>query len=240
MFQIREQIREESLAFIESLFQSVEDNKNEIYNNYSNRLNTLHKAIFPIYILNHYKDYSFISDYYQILMSNIIESQSLMGLGFYNSGMNILRSAIESSFKLLYYETHPVENILHNEGQHSLTITEYREFMYNHPLVRQLRTIERDKVEAIWKDLCSYVHNDIKAIKTISVLTDIKSVYTFSEREFQTVIEKYKNSVKIIVTIFLVLNNEWTKNIEKTYYDFIIDIYSPEEIRSIKEVLKIY
>lgn len=240
MSRINTKIKEENSGFLDAIFSSIEENKENIYQEFFNRTGTLHKVIFPIYIFNHYKNFEFQSNYYSVLISNVIESQTLLTLGFYNSGMNILRSVLESAFKLFYYETHPVENILHIEDSHALTITEYREFIYLHPVIKKLHAIEKEQVESIWKDLCAYVHNDIKKVKAVTVLTDIKSIYSLGEHEYQSIIGRYKKIVKIIVTLFLVLNNEWTKEMEKDYYDLILRVYSPGEIANLKEVLTIY
>lgn len=235
----KNRLKEEAEAFLNAIYEQIDENEQSIIGDVNKRNYTLHNTIIPIYIFNNYKKVVFKSPYYDIILSNIIEAEGLLVLGFYNSAMNLLRSSLESVFKLFYYELHPVELILHKENNHLLTITDYREFIYIHPQVKKLDSINKESVEVLWKNLCAFVHNDIKVLKNISVLTDIKSMAKFKEKDFQNLISNLKSIVKVVLTLFLVLDNSWTQGMDNSCYKFIVNIFEPNEFKTLKEVVGI-
>lgn len=233
-------IKEEKNAFVEELFERISIKQNVLDGEESLKASTLHKVILPVYVMKHYCKSQFLSNYFDIIITNIIESEALLILGFYNGGMSLLRSALESSFKFLYYELHPTENILHNQSKHLLTGKDYREFMYIHPELTKIDVMKRDRVEKIWSDLCKFIHCDIKEVKTMTVLSEISSVLKNEEREFQKLIKKINEVIRIIIVIFFTVKVDWAKEMDKQYYDFVLNIFNASERSNLKDTLYIY
>ncbi|AFM02250.1 hypothetical protein Desde_3987 [Desulfitobacterium dehalogenans ATCC 51507] len=230
---------EEKNAFINELYSSIPTKENIIEGELNQKARRLHEVLFPIYIMKHYNGNIFESEYFDMIISNLVEAESALILGLTNAGISSLRGALESSFKFLYYEYHPVENRLHNEGKHSLSSLDYREFFYNFPGLSNISFSSRSIVEGLWSYLCRYVHCDFRVLKEISLVSDISSVLLYEEKDFKQVLDVIKLIVKLIVSIFFCVDSFWIQNVEKAYFDATLEAFSTAERQEILQELRV-
>lgn len=149
-----DKIKDEKNAFVQELYDTVLTRNALIDGDYSSQAVRLHKLYLALYIMNHFNQKEFQSQYYEYLMSCLIESESLFFIGLKNSAMMVLRSALELSFKFLYFEYHPIELKRNEIGEFDLHAIEYREFLYAFPSFSEQQVIRRDFVERLWRELC--------------------------------------------------------------------------------------
>lgn len=230
-------VTDEKNAFIEELFSNITHRERVIEGDLHTRARILHETFLPVYIMKHYSAGDFKSSYYNVVLTNLIESEALLILGFKNAGISSLRSAFESTCKFLYYEYHPIECKLHEEGSHTLSSVDYREFLYLFPELKDISFLARDKLEAIWSELCKYVHSDLRVVKTVSLVSDMSTFLALKEVEFQQFITLIRYTIKFILTIFFAIDPMWAKDIEKAYYDAILEAFTVEECAEIKSHL---
>lgn len=232
-------IKGEKDCFIEELYKMIL-NKDELINGeLDNKATQLHKFYLAIYIMNHYNKNQHNSQYLNYLMTSIIESESLFVMGFTNAGMMALRSALESSFKFLYYEYHPIELQLNEIGEFDIKGIDYRSFMYSIPCFKKLNFIMKDEIERVWNELCKYVHYDISVIKDISVISDIKPIFN-DEGSFNNIKRNVKEVLRIIIIIMFIVSPKWLEEVEKSYFDYVFEVlFKGEEVTNMKISLKI-
>ena len=233
-------IKDERDAFVEEFYKNLIKKESIVSGELEVKSRSLHKTMLPLYIMKHYSRKSFSSSYFDIIMTSIIEAEMLLILGFKNSGMGSLRSAMESSFKFLYYEFHPIENVLHNSSEFDLSGLSYREFFYSFPNLNDISFNSRDKVERIWSYLCKYVHSDISSVQTITYVSEVSSVLNLEEKEYNKVLNIIKEQIKIIISIFFAIDSQWVKEVEKAYFDAIFEIYTTGERSEVKEKLRVF
>lgn len=234
-----DKIKDEKNCFIEELYKMILNKDELIDGEIDNKATQLHKFYLVIYIMNYYNKNQHNSQYFNYLMTSIIESESLFVLGFTNAGMMSLRSALESSFKFLYYEYHQIELQLNEMGEFDIKGIDYRNFMYLIPSFRKLNFIMKDEVERIWNELCKYVHYDISVINDISVISDIKPVLKEQE-SFIKIKKLIKEVFRIIVIIMFIVDPKWLEGIEKSYFDYIFEVlFKDNETTDMKISLKI-
>ncbi len=232
-------IKDEKDAFVNELFDMIPKREELISGEASAIATQIHKLYLAIYIMNHFKSQKLKTDYYEYLLTSVIESESLVLCGFINAAVMQLRSAVEMAFKMNYYENHPVECDLHMQGKHELKGIEYREFLYIHPKFTRLSNIKRDNIELLWSDLCKYSHFDISVINEVGVIQDMKSVFTSSE-EKKSYEKKLKSCCRLIVLILFLIDSSWLKGVEKSYFDYVFEIlYTSVEARELKIALGI-
>ncbi|OOM11009.1 hypothetical protein [Clostridium saccharobutylicum] len=216
-------IKEEKDCFIEELYKMILKKEDMINGDEDNKATQLHKFYLTTYVMNHYNKKEHNSQYFNYLMTSIIESESLFVLGFTNAGMMSLRSALESSFKFLYYEYHPIELQLNEIGEFDIKGIDYRNFMYSIPCFQKLSFIKRDEIERIWSELCKYAHYDISVINDISVISDIKPVFK-DEDSFRKIKKNIKEVFRVIIIIMFMVNSKWLECVEKSYFDYIFEV----------------
>ncbi|MGE6577405.1 hypothetical protein ACQKFM_21135 [Paenibacillus xylanexedens] len=232
-------INSEKNAFINELFSSLPAKQDIIDGPLSHNAKRLHESVISLLIMKHYCKRDFLSNYFEAVMTNIIEAECLMLLGFRNSSYSLLRGAVEASFKLLYFEYHPIESRLHSEDKFDLTGKEYRNFFYIFPGLCDMEYLSRDKVEKFWGELCSYVHGDLRVLTPLNVVSDISTFLSDSGREFENTVNMLKAVSKLISSIFFAVEPAWLENVEKAYFDAVFDIYTPQERTKLKEKLRI-
>ena len=167
-------IKDEKDAFVNELFNMIPKREELISGEASAIATQIHKLYLTIYIMNYFKSQKLKTDYYEYLLTSVIESESLVLCGFINAAVMQLRSAVEMAFKMNYYENHPVECTLHMQGKHELKGIDYREFLYVHPKFARQRNMKRDNIEVLWSELCKYSHFDIAVINEVGVIQDMK------------------------------------------------------------------
>ncbi|MCK5030812.1 MAG: hypothetical protein KAR64_05045 [Thermoplasmatales archaeon] len=172
-------------------------------------------------------------------MSQAIESESSLILGFRTLGMTSLRSLVESDFKFLYYENHPIEYCLHKKGKFDLPISEYRNFLYIYPNSETIEDLKREYIESIWTELCGYVHSSLKSITPMTFVEDIDTIFSLSEPKWQKTIKLIKKVIRMSVIISFIVNNDWGKPIEKAYFDEIFKLFTAQESNKIKTAFNI-
>ena len=143
-------IKDEKDAFVNELFNMIPKREELISGEASAIATQIHKLYLTIYIMNYFKSQKLKTDYYEYLLTSVIESESLVLCGFINAAVMQLRSAVEMAFKMNYYENHPVECTLHMQGKHELKGIDYREFLYVHPKFARQRNMKRDNIEVLW------------------------------------------------------------------------------------------
>ncbi|MFL0473464.1 hypothetical protein ACH0CI_15860 [Priestia sp. 179-F W1.4 NHS] len=234
-----QKIKDERNAFIEEMYNNLVNKELLISGDLEVNSRRLHKTMLPVYIMKHYCESEFNSTYINYIMTNLIECEMLLILGFKNAGMTSLRAAMESSFKFLYYEFHPIENTLHNNNEHNLNGLQYREFLYSFPGLKEISFMQKDSVERTWSDLCKYVHSDIHSVETITYVSEISSVLELESSKFNTFLRNQKNILKIIISIFFAVDKNWVEKVEKTYFDAIFEIFEIDERNEVKQRLQI-
>lgn len=235
-------IAAEKDAFFSELFSSLPRKSRIIDGDLAARARRLHERFLAIHILSHYRPKiadRLRTDYFELIVSHSIECESLLALGLVNPGMIMLRSALESSLKMLYYECHPVEWQLHQAGSHRLHGIEYREFLYSYPGVGQLPFHAKVVLEKLWIELCKFAHSDLRAISQVSVVSDIKTVLGHSEKQFGAVLDRIKEVTKVIIACCLAVDRDWLVGVEKAYFDAVLDIYTVGERTVVKERLRV-
>lgn len=234
-------LKEEKDFYIEELISTI-PNKEELVNgSLSLNANRLHGSILPVYIMNYYKSNALTTPYFDVILTNFIEMESLFILGYKNSGYNSLRAIFESTLKLLYYEFHPIELILHKDNKkHNLTVKEYREFLYVHPLLREISFVLRDKVEKMYSDLCEYVHCDLKVHNTLRVVSNISTILSYEESEFKKILNAIKQVLKLTVVICFAVNSKWLSETPKNYHDAVLEIFTNEERKEVRDNIRIH
>lgn len=234
-----DKIRDEKNAFIEELYKIIVDKEKLIDGDNNGCATQIHKYYLTVYILNHFKRNTLNSTYYEYMITSIIESEALVQCGFMNAALMQLRSSLEMAFKMLYYECHPVEWELHEKEQFDLKGIEYREFLYRHPKFAKLHCESKETVERVWSELCKYSHYDINVVNEISVISDIKTVFSGTE-EKEKFLHKLKLTMRILVEILFIVDSTWLKEVEKSYFDFVFEVlFKSEEIRMMKIDLEI-
>ena len=234
-----DKIKDEKNAFVKELYKMVINEEQLLEGMYNNEAIQIHKLYLTLYIMNHYKSKRFNSMYYDYLLTSGIESESLILCGFTNASIMQLRSTVEMAFKMLYFEFHPIEWQLHSENQFDLRGIEYREFLYTHPRFSNLKYINREYVESVWKDLCKYTHFDISVINKISVIEDMTNIFS-SENEKKAFRDKLKSSLRIVILILFLVDESWLKGVEKSYFDYIFELlYNSSESSDLKINLRI-
>jgi hypothetical protein len=205
------------------------------------RARRLHERFIAVHILSHYKphDGPLITDYFEMVASLLIECECLLALGFYNSGMMVLRASVEASIKLLYYETHPIEWQLHQAGKFDLHGNEYREFLYSVPAFSGLPFFAKNSFEPLWTGLCKFVHGDLKAIAQVGVVGDIKTVLGLAEPKFVEFLSRLREANKVIIACCFAVDPKWLLNVEKAYFDAVLEVYTTAERSAVKDKLRI-
>ncbi|KEZ87376.1 hypothetical protein IO99_06045 [Clostridium sulfidigenes] len=232
-------IKIEKDCFIEELYKIILNKDELIDGTLDGKATQLHKFYLAIYIMNHYNKKQQNSQYFDYLITSIIESESLFVIGFTNAGMMALRSALECSLKFLYYEYHPIELQLNEIGEFDIRGIEYRNFMYSIPNFKKLNFIMKDDIERVWNELCKYSHYDISVIKEISVISDIKPIFNDGE-SFNNIKKVIKDVFRIIIIIMFTVNPAWLEDVEKSYFDYVFEVlFKAEEIINMKISLKI-
>lgn len=234
-----DKIKVEKDCFIEELYKMILNKEELINGELDNKATQLHKFYLAIYIMNYYNKNEQNSQYLNYLITSIIESESLFIVGFTNAGMMALRSALECSFKFLYYEYHPIELQLNEIGEFDIKGIDYRNFMYSIPNFKKLNFIMKDEIERVWNELCKYAHYDISVIKEISVISDIKPVFNDDNR-FINIKKIIKDVFRIIIVIMFTVNPKWLEMVEKSYFDYVFEVlFKAEEVTNMKISLKI-
>lgn len=232
-------IKDEKNAFIEELYRIIVNKEELITGKYDNASTLIHKYYLTIYIMEYYKKNAITNIYYDLMLTSVIESEALIQCGFINAAVMQLRCAVESTLKLLYYELHPIEWVLHQDNKFDLSGIEYREFLYKHPKFSKFQYEKRETIEQLWGDLCEYSHFNINVINEINLLIDIKTVFSSTE-ENEKYIKKLKMSMRVIIIILFLLDGTWLKNVEKSYFDYVFEIlFGSNEIRDMKINLEI-
>lgn len=218
-----DKIRDEKNAFIEELYNTIPSKADLLSGENASQAVRLHKLYLTFYIMANFKNVTLQSPYFNNLMSCIIESESLFFLGFKNSGMTLLRSAIESAFKLLYYEYHPIELIRNTNGDFDLRGLEYREFLYSFPAFSAQNVIKKDDVERVWSKLCEYTHSNVKTVDQISLVAEIKPIFE-TEQTFTQYLSQIKQVLRTIICILFLVSPNWLEHTEKSYFDYVFEI----------------
>lgn len=229
----------EKNAFIAELYNSLPSPELLMSGKLGARARALHEALLPAYILKHYVPRQFQSNYLEVLFTNLIEAESLLILGFQNAGLSTLRSGLESSLKFLYYEHHPIELELHVAGEHGLTSTDYRDFLYSFPRLKSLEPVKKEHLEALWTALCQYVHCDLRALNKMSVVSDLRSALSDSERKFQQTLDLLRRSASVVVAVLLAIEPRWLESAEAAYFDAVLEAFSPQQRKEVLSTLRI-
>lgn len=179
-----DKVKDEKNAVVQELYDTLISKDSLLNGAFSSQALRIHKLYLSLHIMNHFKHVELQSQYFNNLVSCIIESESLFLLGFKNSAMMVLRSALELSFKLLYFEYHPIELQRNECGNFDLHGIEYREFLYSFPLFSRQSILSKEQIEQLWRELCQYTHCDLKTVDQISVIAEIKPVFA-DEPSFQ-------------------------------------------------------
>lgn len=205
------------------------------------RARRLHEKYLALHILAHYKPAAspLETNYFDAIVSHWIESECLFLLGFRNAGMTALRATLESAIKLVYYENHPVEWTLHAGGSHNLHSVEYRDFLVSVPNLGGLAFNSKASLDLLWKELCRFVHTDLRAITTIGVVSDIKSITELPEHEFSRITTHVHNVAKTVASCCLSVDPKWLLNVEKAYFDAVFELYTTQERAAVKSGLRI-
>lgn len=234
-------VKVEKDFYIEELMSTIPDKEDLLDGNLNVKANRLHGLILPVYVTNYYKPDNLKTPYFDVILTNFIEMESLFILGFKNSGYNSLRAIFESALKLLYYECHPIEFILHKDKKkHNLTVKEYREFMYSHPSLEKISFILRDKVEKLYSDLCEYVHCDLKVHNSLRVVSNITSILKYEESEFNKILASINQVLKLTVVICFAVNSKWLSEAPKSYFDAVLETFSNDERKEVRENIGIH
>ncbi len=236
-----EKIATEKNAFLSELYTKLPKLDDLTRGDLASKARRVHERFLPLHIVKHYTSDTkeFRSPYFGVLMSHLIESECLLILGFRTSGVGILRAALEAALKFLYYETHPIEARLHAAGTHDLSNTSFREFAYIVPGLNSLSFMSRDELEKLWTDLCQFVHSDLKAISVMSVVADISTVLNEPEKVFVNTLQLIQGVIKVALAICLTVDPAWLQNVEKVYFDAILEAFTNEERKNIKDALRI-
>lgn len=216
-------IKNEKNCFVEELYNMIISKEELINGELGNKATQLHRFYLATYVMKHYNKKEHDSQYFNYLMTSIIESESLFIMGFTNAGMMSLRSALESSFKFLYYEYHPIELQLNEMGEFDIRGTDYRNFMYSIPCFQRLNFIMKNEIERVWSELCKYAHYDISVINDISVISDIKPALK-DEGSFEKIKKNIKEVSRIIIIIMFMVNSKWLEGVEKSYFDYVFEV----------------
>jgi hypothetical protein len=174
-----------------------------------------------------------------MILSHLIECECLLILGFRNAGLTLLRSAVEAAFKLLYYETHPVEWQLHQKGSHDLRGLAYREFLYSFPGLGEVEFAAKAETELLWTDLCKFVHSDLRAVSQVSVVADIQTALGLPGNEQAALLGRIQAANKLIIACCFAVDPAWLKGVEKAYFDAVFDTYTTAERAAVKEALRV-
>lgn len=234
-----QKINDEKDAFVCELFDTTNQKDDLISGKYSRQSARLHKLYMSFYVLNHFRRKELCSDYYDSILSCVIESESLFLVGLCNSPMMLLRSALEMSFKLLYFEYHPIELIRNSQQKFDLHGIEYREFLYAFPAFSAQNIIVKEDVEKTWSDLCLYTHFDYKAVETVSVISQITPIFD-DEQKLAKYLDSIKKVFRIILCILFLVDPEWMKEVEKSYFDYPFEVlFNGEEKSKLILALKI-
>lgn len=234
-----DKINDEKNAFVQELYETIVSEHSLHNGDLKTRALSIHKIYMTFYIMSHFKPKELDSPYFNNLLSCVIESESLFFLGFKNSGMMLLRSALELSFKFLYFAYHPIEQIKNETGNFDLHGIEYREFLYTFPNFLLQTTLNKDLIEQLWSELCQYTHCDVKTVDEISLIADIKPIFE-NEHSFQEYLKKIKHVFRIIITILFMVKSNWLEGVEKSYFDYPFEIlFSAPEITDLKINLRI-
>lgn len=201
----------------------------------------LHERFIAVHLLQHYRPAHgpLRTNYFEMIASHTIECECLFVMGFYNSGMILLRSSLESAIKLAYYENHPIEWQLHKSGKHDLHAAEYREFLYSVPGLGDLPFHAKASVERLWSELCKFVHCDLRTISQISIVADIKSALELGEQKFAKLLLRVGDVSKVIVACCLSVDPTWLMGAEKLYFDAVLDVFTAHERKAVKDRLRI-
>lgn len=234
-----QKIKDEKDAFVDELYKMLAKKATLKDGIYDKNASLIHKYYLVIYIMNHYNKTTFSTDYYNYMLTSLIESESLCLAGFNNASMMLLRSSMEMAIKFIYFETHPIEWELHQNNKFDLPGLEYRNFLYSVPKFSKLDFENKNSIETIWSELCKYSHYDLSIIQEISIITDIKPIFIDVNSQ-QKYIAKLKSVIRFMVIILFLVNPEWMQGVEKSYFDYIFEIlYKPEEIGKMKIELRI-
>jgi hypothetical protein len=229
-------------AFVAELYHSLPAKADLISGDNKGRIRQLHRAFLSVHIFKHYPapENSLKSGYFDAVISHLIEAECLIILGFRTAAVTTLRSALEAGLKLLYYEFHPIENMLHQiDNSHTLTSRDYRDFLYMVPELKGLSFLSRSHLEELWNHLCKFVHGDLRSICLMSVVSDTSPATVCPEKEFQELLDLVRSVVKITVSILFRVNNAWLQQVEKVYFDAVLESYSPNERKEIRDALRI-
>ncbi len=233
-------IRDEKEAFVKELYKGFPKIKDLIDGDLDSKARRLHEVMLPVYIMRHYHKGQLSTPYLDIIITNLIETECLLILGFKNSAISTLRLALESSLKFLYYEHHPIESILHVEmDKHLLNGKEYRDFLYVFPRLNEIRFLAKEILEKQWSELCGFVHGKITVLEEATVVSDITSVLKAGEDDFRDVLNLLRYVNKVIVTMFFTVDKRWAQEMEKSYFDAVFDIFEIEERQEVKEKLMV-
>lgn len=235
-------VEAEKDAFVSELLANIPDTEALLAGGaMAQRARRLHERFIPVHILSHYRPRPgpLKTDYPEMILSHSIECECLFVLGFYNAGMILIRAAVESAIRLVYYETHPIEWRLHQAGSHNLHGNQYREFLYSFPGLGELPFHDKASLEVLWAALCQFVHSDLRAVSQLGAVGDIKSVLGFKEPKFVQLLDRLRDAVKVVVACCLSVDPNWLSGVEKVYFDAVLDIFSVSERREVKERLHI-
>lgn len=234
-----DKIRDEKNALVHELFDTINQKDELISGKYSTQTARLHKLFLSFFVLNHFKRKELNSDYYDSLLSCVIESESLLLIGLCNAPMMLLRSALEMSFKMLYYEYHPIELIRNSQQKFELHGADYREFLYTFPAFSAQDVITKDDVERLWSELCRYTHFDYKTVESISMVSQFAPIFN-NEQKLVKYLDCIKKVFRIITCILFLVNPEWMKEVEKSYFDYPFEVlFNGDETSKIILALKI-
>ena len=229
----------EKNAFVETLFDSLPEKDTVLAGSLHVKARRLHGGCLPAYIMKHYAPAEHQSTYLDAIFTNLIEGECLFVLGFQNSGFMAIRGAFDATLRFLYYETHPIEKRLHIDGKHSLHNVEFREFLYSCPDLSNLTFLSKEKVENTWADLCRYVHSDLHVLKTMSMVSDLKTLLLEPDKAFATSLNLIKHVIKVIIAVLFAVDPNWAKTVEKVYFDAILEAFTVGERREIRDNLRI-
>jgi len=215
---------------------------NEITGNgqFNAKARRFHKIFLPIYVMKRYCPTGLQSQYSHAIFTYAIECEAIFALGMRNAAMATLRTYLESAFKLLYYEYHPVENIVHHlVGGRSLRGSEFREFLYSFPGLSDISMFKRECVESLWTELCKFAHGDVHSIEKYGIVADIKSAFTFNEADFATTILVVQRVHKLIIAILFAAKSDWAAQMEKALFDTVFQDFTAAEQGEIKSHLRV-
>jgi hypothetical protein len=204
------------------------------------RARRLHTVYLPLYLMKRYSPGDLISEYRDPIFSHAIESEILFTLGMKNAASTLLRLMTEAAIKLLYYEYHPIENLVHHtEGGKGLEGKEYREFMYSFPGLSRIGFMQRGQFEKLWVQLCRYAHGDIRAIEKLSIVEDWSSLLKSPAKQFDETLRFIKEVNKSVITLLFAVRHNWAEHMEKVLFDAVFEDFSQAEKLEVKKALMV-